>query len=530
MADISDLLKSKKAQKILGQAKAPPKRRPWTVMSDQSPTELSDVAKPPTYSDSLSPNSTTPLSKIEDPQAFGNQLVSKEESIGKQLVSKGISSTARARNTESLIGKQLVSKSESPEEKHTFDFIEDSIPTPLINSKQLVSKNNVTSSLALERSSLNSNQLVSKQEAIGKQEIEPRVTNDDDQRRTQTNEPKREAQREATRKQLVSKAESISKQDLPFFDFHCVAELDLKILIYLFEQCQKNGARKTPPLKKADVSFAVGTTAKTVKTQIHRLVGRGFLQRGTTKSGRGGWAIYILPDQVFERLSIFAQQSQVIAFKTDQLTTISKQLVSKLEAQREAQREATPSSSSSSEINLTSTPTKDLNHNELPEDWKEVDFASLSKIGFSENHVRQVYTRGLLTAAQLQDSIAHFEFDMNHNNRLQTVRTHPLSFFMGIVGRGKLYVCPNFVSEQDKLLEQYLAQKKAQAEKRAEVIHEIKVLEYANWKSSLTPNELLSLVPESPFAKLGSAAYEGHIRAYFDESVWPVKRSSLQIE
>ncbi len=75
--------------------------------------------------------------------------------------------------------------------------------------------------------------------------------------------------------------------------------IQLSILLYLFDQCQKVGARQTPPVTALELSLAAQTTLNTVQDAAYRLTKRNMLERLQWKTGRGGWTIYEIPESTF---------------------------------------------------------------------------------------------------------------------------------------------------------------------------------------------------------------------------------------
>ncbi len=116
-------------------------------------------------------------------------------------------------------------------------------------------------------------------------------------------------------------------------------------------------------------------------------------------------------------------------------------------------------------------------------------------IGFTNNHLSQLFTKNQLTARQVQDSINAFAFDLSENKRAEKVKTSPLNLFMGILKRGSEYIAPkNYESDEDRVLREQVESEKEKLETRQKMQAELKELKYQNWLLDISVEQKIQIL------------------------------------
>ncbi len=146
-------------------------------------------------------------------------------------------------------------------------------------------------------------------------------------------------------------------------------------MFFLFEECRKAGELTTPPITLSRIKEELETKASsTSKTILARLIDKNLVQRGRSKTGRGGWMSFSLRQDVFQRLLL----------ETDYKQTTNGAQIDHKEITKRATQRTTNDSSSSIDLNkLTTT-------SELAPEWGRVDFSAVASIGFGLAHVKQL--------------------------------------------------------------------------------------------------------------------------------------------
>ena len=237
------------------------------------------------------------------------------------------------------------------------------------------------------------------------------------------------------------------------------------------------------------------TTTGAIKETIKRLVTKGFIQRVDYRAGRGGFG-YALPEGIYRQL--FELESG------NKLGTNREQTGNKPGAQPGTQLGTIPSSSSSSIDleNLKTTTTGELElfddaRIQLSPEWSVIDTSPLAEIGFTQTHLMQLAKYSKLPAAEVQDSIHPFSFDLKRNGKGRELKGPPVNFFMGILRKGLPYAAPeNYESPEAEARRHYLESKRRIEEERQSQEREIRDLEFSEWRRGLTPEEISSIVPE----------------------------------
>ncbi len=292
------------------------------------------------------------------------------------------------------------------------------------------------------------------------------------------------------------------------WSFSVLTGIQRKIMIFIFNECKKSLSKITKPLTLEYMSHHINTDKMSIKTSAYRLEMKSFLLRVEYKAGRGGWTKYELPKDVFH---------DILQNETDnKLITNWQQTDNKPVTQPVTQPVTTLSSSSSSDINTTTT--------ELSDEWQKIDISSLESIGLTFGHLIQLQRSGIESTEIIQDSINHFAYDLIHNNKAKEIKTTAIGYFMGIMKRAGLYTAPdNYESEKDRTLRIYMETKKRQQEKQAAVEAELIDLSYNEWNFGLTEDEKKSLLPEHTLNSKLEGPKIAALKTYFKKNIWPEK-------
>ncbi|MDZ4660573.1 MAG: hypothetical protein SGJ18_03020, partial [Pseudomonadota bacterium] len=113
-----------------------------------------------------------------------------------------------------------------------------------------------------------------------------------------------------------------------------------------------------------------------------------------------------------------------------------------------------------------------------------------------------------------------FAFDLEENGKGKAINS-PLNYFMGVLNKGVYAPPENYESPKDRANRRYNEWKKRESEKNAILEKENMEFAFADWVKELTQEAREQVVPESQFAKQGSAPYRLMLRQYFCDTVWP---------
>lgn len=274
--------------------------------------------------------------------------------------------------------------------------------------------------------------------------------------------------------------------------------LQRSIIIFINEECKKARSDCTHPLTIDYISHQVGASKKTLKTSICRLEVKNCLQRKEYKNGRGGWTRYGLPRSIFNELI----QSENI----NKLTTKCQQSANKVTSK------LTTKAQHSSSSNITTTT--------LPEGWSEISLEEAAGFGLTENHLLQLANIGEYEPSIIQDSIQHFLFDLKYNGKGKEIKTNPLTYFMGILKRYRVYASPdNYESEKSISMRAYLEKKNAEKKKEIELEKECFDYKFSEWAKSLSEEEKNAIIPEKIKKMKLIGPKTSFLRNYFRETL-----------
>jgi len=307
------------------------------------------------------------------------------------------------------------------------------------------------------------------------------------------------------------------------------------LLSYIYNLCKTNGSKVTPPLCREALCENTSIKKGTIKTAINRLITKHFLIVENSKTGRSGWIVFRIPDLIYQELfnnDISLSLNQTV-LKEDSNGT---QTVLKRYSERYSERYSTTPVVSSSYIDITT--------NNLPENFKQIDYSPLIGVGFDESHIIQIYREYLkkpeisLSAEIIQDSINAFAFDLKHNNIENNFRSSPVVVLISLLKKGQPYSSktPEKVLTpcEEAMQEYFLAQEK---KKQTFTEIEIKTKDCAlqEWLNLLPEEELLNFNQDSRPNGMPEKLYQLSKRKkaleiakeYFNTILWPPKLKQI---
>jgi hypothetical protein len=165
---------------------------------------------------------------------------------------------------------------------------------------------------------------------------------------------------------------------------------------------------------------------------IHRLVKKGFLERASSKTGRGGWIKFGITKDLYQDLRI--RQTDI------KRITIGYQTDNKQVTKRVTEQITTPPCSSSNlSINNTTTtplePELDL--------WLSVPKNLEGRVSLKQ--LRDFVKQGLITPEDLQSSLDGFSYDLA-KNAIKSKLGNPVAILIGAVKSGG-YISQSYLSE-----------------------------------------------------------------------------------
>jgi hypothetical protein len=256
------------------------------------------------------------------------------------------------------------------------------------------------------------------------------------------------------------------------------------------------------------LSIRIKTSKDITRTSIKRLQKKSILLKEKGERGRLGSTQVTIPNFILKAcLNLFVCPP--------------KSLYEIGNENRYDNRNDDPVYSSSIYINNTTTDNK-----MLPEEWMNIDFEPLKKIGFSFTQITQLYSEGkcLNTPEIIQDSINRCAFSLEHNLKYKD-HPNPLNLLMGILRKGQAWVENNYQSPQEIAQRALIELKKAERERKNQLEKDAFQLGLEDWQESLSIEELEKITAK----KIGDVTPKSvKISQYFKEHVWSeVKKNYL---
>ncbi len=240
--------------------------------------------------------------------------------------------------------------------------------------------------------------------------------------------------------------------------------LQKDIIIFICHECKNNRSRVTEALTLEYIAIGLKRSNGAIKTTIQRLEKKHCLQRVEFKNGRGGWSRYEVPDHIYH---------DALRSETDnKVATNREQTGNKVASQLATELATRVLSSSSNFINTTTT--------KLTEEWN-FDITSYTRFGFMPSHIKQLAPLGIITGADVEQSLIEFNYDFD-SNALPMIKTSKINFLMGLLRAGHAYVSEGFKNEQEAMISEMARRAEA---KRKSLLKE----KFVAWEISLSDEE-----------------------------------------
>lgn len=266
-----------------------------------------------------------------------------------------------------------------------------------------------------------------------------------------------------------------------------------KIMLYFFDISTVRGDLSTGSVTASTLNEVANSTAKTVKKAIQRLIDRKLIEREGGKSGKGGFSCFRFPKNV--RNALFEYNKQLEKKNHDEQSSFKEKNIG---------------------IN------REILDNALPDEWNKIDYRFLSNIGFSETHIRQLHCKGTSSAEIVQQSIDHFSFALENNQKEMEKYNKPLKVLMGVLLKGGSWVEDNYKSPKQILLEKSIQITSEQLEKEKILENKLFDIAFEKWSIALTNQEKLTILPAKLFGP-----EKAHLKRYFKGNIWQSIKENL---
>jgi hypothetical protein len=278
-----------------------------------------------------------------------------------------------------------------------------------------------------------------------------------------------------------------------------------KIFFYIVDLCTSRGQLDTGVVLTNDLTIIANCSFGSAKTSLSRLVDKNLILRKRGKASRGGHIVLAITKEI----QAAAVQSQRF--------NISPSIRGLTDNINDNKLDNNISYSSNSYLNNNIT-------TKLPPNWEEIDFSILSDIGFSKTQLLQLYNKQLNTPEIIQESINHFAFALKNNKKVSAY-PEPLNVLMGVLRKGMNWFEQNYVSPREKALENFLLQKKQEAERIQFLEKLLLEQEFKIWITQLSDSEKNTILGSAPKSNLLSKnladkTNEGFLLQYFKDNIY----------
>jgi predicted transcriptional regulator len=197
---------------------------------------------------------------------------------------------------------------------------------------------------------------------------------------------------------LVVNQESVSKDYNLHINYHeevgRLYGIQKKIAHFFVQSCLQRNQNNTGPVTAETLCRVIGSTKKTIKKIIQRMIEKKLIERIKGKSGKGGFSTYVLDAEFINVLRL------QLNLELDHVAINSKFIPA---------------------ANIKAFD----NNNSLPESWEKIDLTSLTeafktsknKQFFGKTQLKSLYSTDMkLSVEDLQNSISAFAYGLKNHN------------------------------------------------------------------------------------------------------------------
>jgi predicted transcriptional regulator len=210
--------------------------------------------------------------------------------------------------------------------------------------------------------------------------------------------------------------------------FEALVGNEKNLLVLVFEECLRIGSLVSPEITLSHISERLEISPGVAKMVIHRLVKKGFIERASSKTGRGGWIKFSITKDLYRDLRIRQTDNKqvTIGYQTD-----NKQVTKRVTEQ------ITESPCSSSNLNINNTTTTE------PDLWLSVPKNLEGRVSIRQ--LRDFVKQNLISAEDLQSSLDGFAYDLEKGS-IRAKNGNPVAILIGAVKSGG-YISQSYLSE-----------------------------------------------------------------------------------
>lgn len=306
---------------------------------------------------------------------------------------------------------------------------------------------------------------------------------------------------------LIDQPNSTNRVDQPInLSLKNIRGNPLKVAQYFFEISRDEPLNHTPKITRSKVTNDLKISINSLKTALKFLLKNCLIERVCSISGKTGYSQYKLKNSFFEEIKM--------SYKTGSINRVY--------------------SSCSLKGNTTTTIDPLSLHTEI------INLDPLACIGLTDSHLIQLLKQGNLTPEQIQESVNHFAFDLEHNDKAKTINKNPLDYFMGILRKGNYYTAPsNYEPQELRNQRLYLEDKLRRDETNRALEEKIKESELNDWLGKLSEHELMEFyVEEQPLDNVPERAQQilkrrfalNNAKQHFESVVWSERKKAIAAE
>ena len=274
----------------------------------------------------------------------------------------------------------------------------------------------------------------------------------------------------------------------------------------------------------------------TLKVTRKRLIKDGSIaierEKNISSTGRNCLSYYLLNKNLYQEISSYNSNNSINTnittkkkneenYKTEKTTnqntdTNSRSTFTSNNSQKPTNSLEIQNANVISKSELNNKRNENLKYEELPEEWKTINYHFLDNLHFKQHHIVGLYKLDVLEPEVVQESIEHFAYGIKNNPDSYKKYTDPLKVFYGSLRKGRPWTESTYKSTKEIATEDLVQRRKQEkrklADQECEIIDNMEKEEYSRWQFNLTDKEKKEIREKH-------SKKENNIYSYYDEKI-----------
>ena len=314
------------------------------------------------------------------------------------------------------------------------------------------------------------------------------------------------------------------------------------LLCFLSDHLSSPNSILTSQVKSSNIIYTLSVTPIRLRNLIFRIKKKQGFSIEENKSSRHAYRIFKFEKNILKLIKKYKNEENISIYNSNNINTniiINKKDKENSKNEKRSDQNNNIKTSTitdslkSQNINvisksiLTNKTNEKLKYEELPEEWKNINYHFLDDLHFKQHHIVGLYKLDVLEPEVVQESIEHFAYGIKHNPDNYKKYTDPLKVFYGSLRKGKPWTESTYKSTKEIATEDLIQRRKEEKRKIAnetcKLVEGMEKESYEKWYHFLEEEEKLGIKEKHKLE-------EGGIYNTYDEKIYKLYYAKYVME